>query len=104
MTKESELLHKNILTMTGEDLLNLLRLVNSETHKEEAKMNFNNNSKVLQLVTGVKSLSAALGISVSSVNRMLADGVIDTATYQHGKILIFDVNGVLDILRRDKNK
>lgn len=56
------------------------------------------------LITGVKALSAAIGVSTSTINRMLAEGVIDSATYQYGKILVFNLHAVLNILRRDKKK
>lgn len=54
------------------------------------------------IVVGIKSLAKELQISPSTVNRMLAEGVIDHATYQYGKTLLFNVNGVLEALRRDK--
>lgn len=101
----NELFEKSILTMTGADLLNLLRQVISKEHDAEPLITNANNqyTEVPQFVTGVKSLAAFLGISVSSVNRMLADGKIDSGCYQTGKILIFDVREVLKCLRRGKN-
>lgn len=54
------------------------------------------------IVVGIKTLAKELQISPSTVNRMLAEGVIDQATYQYGKTLLFNVNGVLEALRRDK--
>jgi len=62
------------------------------------------NGKRPWLVVGAKGLANQLQISISTVNRMLAEGVIDSATYQYGKTLLFDVNAVLDLLRRDKKK
>lgn len=56
------------------------------------------------LVVGVKALADRLQVSVSTINRMLAEGVIDQATYQYEKTIIFNVNAVLDLLRRDKKK
>lgn len=65
-----------------------------------------NNCKGYQekpwIVVGIKSLAKELQVSISTVNRMLAEGVIDHATYQYGKTLLFNVNGVLEALRRDK--
>lgn len=54
------------------------------------------------IVVGIKSLAKELQISTSTINRMLAEGVIDSATYQYGRTLLFDVNTVLDLLRRDR--
>lgn len=56
------------------------------------------------LVVGVKALADRLQVSVSTINRMLAEGVIDQATFQYGKTLIFNFNAVLNLLRRDKKK
>ena len=56
------------------------------------------------LVVGVKALADRLQVSVSTINRMLAEGVIDSATFQFGKTILFDVNAVLNLLRRDKKK
>lgn len=54
------------------------------------------------LVVGVRGLADRLQVSVSTINRMLAEGVIDSATFQYGKSLFFDLNAVLNLLRRDK--
>lgn len=54
------------------------------------------------IVAGIKSLAKELCISPSTVNRMLAEGVIDSATFQFGKTILFDVDAVLDLLRRDR--
>lgn len=54
------------------------------------------------IVVGIKSLAKELQISPSTVNRMLAEGVIDSATFQFGKTILFDVNAVLGLLRRDR--
>lgn len=54
------------------------------------------------IVVGIKTLAKELQISPSTVNRMLAEGVIDSATFQFGKTILFDVNAVLCLLRRDR--
>lgn len=54
------------------------------------------------LVVGIKALAKELGISVSSVNRLISQGTIDSATYQHGKLVWFDMREVLNILKKEK--
>lgn len=54
------------------------------------------------IVVGIKTLAKELQISPSTVNRMLAEGVIDSATFQFGKTILFDVKAVLGLLRRDR--
>lgn len=106
MKKNNEWLEKSLLTMTGADLLNLLRQVISNEHNDKSLM-ANANDKYMevpQFVTGAKSLASVLGVSVSTINRMLADGKIDSGCYQSGKVLIFNVSEVLKCLRRDKKK
>ena len=56
------------------------------------------------LVTGIKGLANILGISVSTISRMKADGVLDEAILQNGKTVIFDTYKVLDILRISNHK
>ena len=57
-----------------------------------------------RFVTGIKSLAGVLEVSSSTVNRWKASGLLDDATYQNGKYILFDVYGVLDILRVSNQK
>lgn len=59
-------------------------------------------AKETHLVTGIKSLAAKLGVSVSTVNRMISCGIIDAGIYRYEKTLIFDLPIILDILRVGK--
>lgn len=103
---KEKLLEKNVLAMTGAELLDLLQQVISQEHNAESLiMNANNkHMEVPQFVTGVKSLASLLGISVSTVNRMLADGIIESGYYRYGKTLIFEVREVLKCLSCSKKK
>lgn len=56
-------------------------------------------SGVPQFVTGLKSLASALNVSVSTIGRWKRKGLLDSATFQDGKTVIFNVHEVLDILR-----
>lgn len=66
------------------------------------KVEINTSTKETHLVTGVKSLAAKLGVSVSTVNRMISSGIIDAGIYRYQKTLIFDIPIILDILRVGK--
>lgn len=59
-------------------------------------------AKETHLVTGIKSLAAKLGVSVSTANRLVGSGKIDAGIYRYEKTLIFDIPIILDILRVGK--
>lgn len=61
-------------------------------------------SEFPKFVTGIKGLAEVLSISPSTVNRWKAGGLLDEATYQNGKYVLFDVYGVLEILRVSNRK
>lgn len=99
--KESEvLLNKIVLTMNDAEFLELLHQAKRAETKEEIKYPpVDSYSNLPQFVTGIKGLAQILGISVSTVNRMKADGLLDDAVFQNGKTVIFDTYKVLEILR-----
>ena len=51
-----------------------------------------------------KGPAEVLSVSPSTVNRWKASGLLDEATYQNGKYVLFDVYGVLEILRVNNRK
>ena len=57
-----------------------------------------------RFVTGLKSLAATLKVSLSTVSRWKAKGLLDTVTFQDGKSVFFDVYGVLELLRVSNQK
>lgn len=61
-------------------------------------------SEFPKFVTGIKGLAEVLSVSPSTVNRWKAGGLLDEATYQNGKYVLFDVYGVLEILRVSNRK
>lgn len=99
------LLNKTVLTMNGAEFLELLHQVKGSEVKEETRHPFINAYPNLpQFVTGIKRLATVLGISVSTVSRMKADGLLDDAVFQSGKTVIFDTYKVLEILRVSNRK
>lgn len=52
------------------------------------------------IVTGVKAVAKELKISVSTVNRMLSEGIIDDGVYRYGRTLIFNLHVILRILKK----
>jgi hypothetical protein len=62
------------------------------------------HSEFPKFVTGIKGLAEVLSVSPSMVNRWKASGLPDEATCQNGKYVLFDVYGVLEILRVNNRK
>lgn len=91
------LLDKPVLMMNGGEILKLLQQV--ETKKVVEQPSVSNYPKLPPFVTGIKGVAEVLGISVSTVNRMKAEGVLDEAILQNGKTVIFETYKVLEILR-----
>ena len=99
------LLNKTVLTMNGAEFLELLHQVKRTEVKEEKKQSSLNDYRDLpQFITGIKGLAKELGISVSTVNRMKTEGLLDDAIFQNGKTVIFDTYKVLEILRVSNRK
>lgn len=99
------LLNKTVLTMNGAEFLELLHQVKRTEVKEEKKQSsLNDYRDLLQFITGIKGLAKVLGISVSTVNRMKTEGLLDDAIFQNGKTVIFDTYEVLEILRVSNRK
>lgn len=97
------LLNKTLLTMNVADLLEVLCQV-AEVKEEIKYPPVDSYSNLPQFVTGIKVLAQILGISVSTVSRMKADGLLDDAVFQNGKTVIFDTYKVLEILRVSNKK
>lgn len=66
------------------------------------KVEIKTSTNGTKLVTGIKSLAATLGVSVSTANRLVGSGKIDAGIYRYQKTLIFDIPIILDILRVGK--
>lgn len=62
------------------------------------------NESKPKLILGIKALAQELGISVSTVNRLISQGTFDSAIYRHGKLVWFDLREVLKILKKTKKK
>ena len=91
------LLNKTVLTMNGAEFLELLHQVKRTEVKEEKKQSSLNDYRDLpQFITGIKGLAKVLGISVSTVNRMKTEGLLDDAIFQNGKTVIFDTYNKTD--------
>jgi len=61
-------------------------------------------SGIPQFIIGVKGLAGFFGTSVSTVNRWKACGLLDDATLQCGKVVIFELPKVIEILRVSDKK
>lgn len=61
-------------------------------------------SGIPQFIIGVKGLAEFFGTSVSTVNRWKASGLLDDAILQCGKVVIFELPKVIEILRVSDKK
>lgn len=62
------------------------------------------HSEFPKFVTGIKGLAEVLSASPSTVNRWKTSGLLDEATCQSGKYVLFGVYRVLEILRVSNRK
>ena len=97
-----ELLSGKAVLLTDENLENFLQKCKLTcSDKEEDDRDY---LGLPRFVTGLKSLAAILKVSLSTVSRWKAKGLLDTVTFQDGKSVFFDVYGVLDLLRVSTQK
>ena len=95
-----EQLSDKVIVLTGSELNAFLQM-QSQPDKNEVsdELASQKYSGVPQFVTGLKSLASTLNVSVSTIGRWKRKGLLDNATFQDGKTVIFNVHEVLDILR-----
>lgn len=63
-----------------------------------------NKTADLHLCTGIKSLAKLLNCHYNTAQKLYASGILDPAVYRHGKLIIFNQDLVLDILKVHKRK
>lgn len=93
----SELLTKPIVMLTCGEFLELL---DAYIASKEAE----NKKKEVTYLHGLKELAHYLGVSLPTVNRLRKAGVFDIATIQRGKILLFEMDKVMECLDSASNK
>lgn len=91
---------KAVALMTVAELIEVINLFGCGANKPPLDTEDPEFKGIPQLVTGIKGLANVLGISLSTVNRMLADGTLSGAYYQYGRTLIFNTHTVLKNLRK----
>lgn len=100
-----ELLSDRVVVMTGAELGLFIQQYGPVAAKNESETSpLEIYQGLPRFVTGLKSLASTLNVSVSTVSRWKNKGLLDTVTFQDGKIVSFDVYGVLDILRVSNKK
>lgn len=97
-----ELLSGKVVVLTGEELKDVLQKYVITGSNNEG--NGGDYSGLPRFITGLKSLAATLKVSLSTVSRWKADGLLDDAVFQNGKTVIFDTYKVLEILRVSNKK
>ena len=84
-----ELLSGKAVLLTDENLENFLQKCKLTcSDKEEDDRDY---LGLPRFVTGLKSLAAILKVSLSTVSRWKAKGLLDTVTFQDGKSVFFDM-------------
>lgn len=99
--QDLEQLSDKVVVLSGSDLSEILQ---SQSRPDELagvsdKQVSREYPGIPQFVTGLKSLASTLNVSVSTIGRWKRKGLLDRATFQDGKTVIFNVHEVLDILR-----
>lgn len=98
--KKQEPLSDKVIVLTGAELNAFLQMQSQSDENEVSdELASQKYSGVPQFVTGLKSLASTLNVSVSTIGRWKRKGLLDNATFQDGKTVIFNVHEVLDILR-----
>lgn len=92
-----ELFAKPIVLLTCGEFLELLDAYIASKEVEDKKKGF-------VYLHGLKELAQFLGVSLPTVNRLRKAGVFDLATIQRGKILLFEMDKVVECLDSTPNK
>lgn len=92
--------NKMIFSLTVEEFMEMFSTcmnlsLDDNTQKNSCNLNVSTQK---HYVFGLKGLCSLLGCSLSTASRIKKSGVIDAATYQRNKIIVFDADLVLDIL------
>lgn len=93
----SEVFNKPLLQATLGDLKEVIR----ELMTENTPQPLPPKSEKKNLVYGLKGLASLLGCSIPTANRIKKEGVIRSATYQVNKLVAFDADEVMNLLRAD---
>ncbi|MCQ2268140.1 MAG: DUF3853 family protein [Bacteroidaceae bacterium] len=92
-----ELLAKPIVMLTCREFLELLDAYFVAKGVDKKK-------KEIVYLHGLKELAEYLGLSLPTVNRLRNAGVFDLATIQRGRILLFEMDKVVECLDSTPNK
>ena len=95
MLQTDLLLEKPILTMTGAEFLEIMKMSQNTQPQILEKEDFTGN----EFVFGLSGLARFLGCGRTKAAEIRASGKIDIATYQVGSKLMFNKNKVLECLK-----
>lgn len=89
----TEILNKPLLAMTGEEILKLFSAISTQPVREEPTEG--------KYVTGLNGLAKHLNCSYTTVTKMRNSGLLDEATMQVGKRLLFHKEKLEEILSQN---
>ena len=94
-----------VFAMKHGDLPALSQPAGTSKMKEEmGESSTSDYSEFPKFVMGIKGLAEVLSVSPSTVNRWKVSGLLDEATCQNGKYVLFGVYGVLEFLHVSNRK
>lgn len=100
---ENLLNKKTLLSVTVEEFIEALKEGLGLAIRQDD--NSCNNVRVSKhYVYGLAGLEQLLGVSHSTAQRIKSSGVLDPATSQTGRILVFDADLVIDLLKVNNKK
>lgn len=103
-TNFQSLLAKPIAMMTGSEFMELARQCGLDEKGESQQEAERVSNQRRNWVHGIKGLCELLGCSTATANRIKASGIIDKATRQVNRTILFDADLVLELIKNRKRR
>lgn len=92
---ENNILNKQIILGTFGDLKNFIKMIlHEETEDAQKEM-----KQGKEYIYGISNLAKFTGGSLSTANRRIASGAFDECIIRNGRLLIFEKEGVMEVLK-----
>ena len=92
---EQSLMDKSLFSISVSEFIEAIKIGMAETLSNTPPDGISSKK---HYIYGLKGLCSLLGCSLSTAARVKKSGVIDAATSQQGKIVVFDADLVIDLL------
>lgn len=104
ITNFQSLLAKPIAMMTGSEFMELARQCGFDKKNESTQEVEGVSNQRRNWVHGIKGLCTLLGCSTATANRIKASGIIDKATRQVNRTILFDADLVLELINNRRRR